>query len=260
MRTVLSPNNGPALRNPFWILIHTAQGARTDESLASFTSRSSSAVGYHYLFDDDSETLTIYESSQSWSALGANAFGVHLCTTGFAEWSRAEWLSHDFMLRTLAARISEIARRRGIPLRRPSDAEIRNHVAGVIGHGDYARATGDGDHTDPGPNFPWDYVLGLAAGVTTNPTEVDDLTPDQDRILRDTLSTAQSSATISSEVRNWIVDPNRGVLKQLGVISGVVSALTAAQSGVSDQAALEAAAERGAKAAIAEIVFVPKAA
>ena len=167
MITALSPNHGPNLNNPVWCVIHTAQGATTDESLAAFLDNPASQVSYHYICDDDSETQIVTEDQQSWSALGANRYGIHLCCTGFVAWTRDEWLAHPAMLGFLADRIGEIATRRGYPVVHLGDQAIRDHAAGVLGHGDYARATGDGDHADPGPNFPWDVVLARAAGATT---------------------------------------------------------------------------------------------
>lgn len=192
MQTVWSPNNGPALINPIWLVVHTAQGATTDESLASYIANSANQVSYHYLLDDDSETQTVGEDRQSWSALGANAFGIHFCTTGFAAWSRDQWLQHSRMLDLLAARMKEVGGRYGIDGEHLNDDQIRQHVRGSIGHGDYARATGDGDHTDPGPNFPWDYVqarMGTGTPPTPPPappaviTQEVDMTPDQDARL-----------------------------------------------------------------------------
>jgi hypothetical protein len=65
------------------------------------------------------------------------------------------------------------------------------------------------------------------------------------------LGTANNAAQIASEVRNWILDPTNGILKQLGAISGAVQAL-ATSKGL-DGAQVVAAAEAGARAALHEL-------
>ncbi len=184
MQVQLSPNNSGngSLQNPIWLVVHTAQGATTDESLANYIGNSANQVSYHYLVDDDSLTRCLNEDQQAWAALGANRFGIHFCTTGFVAWSRDEWLKHPNMLNMLGDVMADVGRRHGIDGEHLTDDQIRQHVMGTIGHGDYARATRDGDHTDPLPDFPWDYLAARMAGQPTAPPAAPALPPLQGAI------------------------------------------------------------------------------
>jgi hypothetical protein len=85
--------------------------------------------------------------------------------------------------------------------------------------------------------------------------------PDMDatdkKVAADTLLTVQNAAQIASDVRNLVLDPDRGILHQLGVLQGVVAGLTAALGQVGaapgspvDLAAVTAAAHAGAQSGI----------
>jgi hypothetical protein len=89
-----------------------------------------------------------------------------MCTPSGASqgWSRQTWLGHDTMIRAAAAWVSEEAARYGVPLVKIGASEISAGKAGVCGHGDCSQAGAGGDHTDPGPNYPWDVCLAYALG------------------------------------------------------------------------------------------------
>jgi hypothetical protein len=54
--------------------------------------------------------------------------------------------------------------RYGIPMRRCTVADLLARRPGHTTHDQCRIAFGGTTHTDPGPNFPWDYLFGLLAG------------------------------------------------------------------------------------------------
>jgi hypothetical protein len=115
-----------------------------------------------------------------------------------------------------------------------------------------------------------DTVAGVACDVNEaitadfgqwQTTEVDMDATDK-LVAQQTLSTAQDAAKIASDVRNLVLDPDRGLLHQLGVLqgqnAGLVQALAQVGSGGApgapvDLAAVSAAAHDGAVAGIASL-------
>jgi hypothetical protein len=152
------------------LILHTAEGARTVESLGSFLRRLGSA-SYHGAGDDDKIAYYVNRRHTAWHCRGANPLSDGFCLTGFANWSRAEWLRHPVMLENAAWWLASCSAERDLPLRKLSIAEVRdavrnpNHPGGVCMHWDYTRATGDGTHWDVGGNFPWDSVLARAREI-----------------------------------------------------------------------------------------------
>lgn len=147
------------------IVIHTAEGARTIESLGSFFASSGSGVSSHAGADDQPNTIGEYvkRPNKAWTQANANPVAVSLELCGFAAWSPAEWDDHNEMVVNCARWIAEEAAAFGIPIVRLSPASAQGGAAGVCAHSDLG-AWG-GSHSDPGPGFPWDHVLELAGGA-----------------------------------------------------------------------------------------------
>lgn len=93
------------------------------------------------------------EDEKAWTAKSANPYFVQYENVGRAARSREDWMEHKSQLHTLAALIAEDSLQYGFPVKRS--------VPGIVGHGDLHRFGYPNDHTDPGPNFPWDYFLNL---------------------------------------------------------------------------------------------------
>lgn len=121
-----------------------------------------------------------------------------------------------------------------------------------------------------------DTVNGIAVDVNESITadfgqwgaQGEDMDATDKKVAADTFSTAQNAAQIASDVRNLVLDPDRGILHQLWVLEGQVSALAAAVASLAatpahtgptapgaplDLVAVTAAAQAGATAALAEI-------
>lgn len=174
------------------VLIHTNEGDNkpddvgndhTAEALAAYCDRECTAgrgKSYHKITDDDSTVTTVPDDRAAWSAKGANKRGLNLCFTGWSHWSQTDWLHHGTMLDRGAAEVRTWGALYDIPLRKVNGAQIRAGLKGIGGHGDWSDSNlDDSDHTDPGPNFPWDIFIakinGSARIVSTQPyqTEAD---------------------------------------------------------------------------------------
>lgn len=148
-----------------WLAVHTAQGSTTAVSLANFLADPNNQVSYHAVCDDNTTIQCVDYNSEAWAMLGGNPRSDQICCTGFVAWSTEEWMSHQSMLDRIAAWLVERAAARSVPLIHIGSAGVSAHSRGVIGHYDYTVGAREGDHTDPGPNFPWDYVINRARSL-----------------------------------------------------------------------------------------------
>lgn len=144
------------------VVVHTAQGATTYQSLGNFFVNSEDGpnpVSSHVGIDDTPNTVGQYvpRDQAAWTASNANLVSIQGELCAFAEWDRAEWESHPTMLDNCRKWIAEEAAFFGIPLVKLTPDQAQGTYSGVCGHVDLG-AWG-GNHWDPGYSFPWDYVL-----------------------------------------------------------------------------------------------------
>lgn len=103
------------------------------------------------------------------AAWTGNRIGLHASLSGQAAFTRDQWLARSAQLEELARWLAHESREQAIPLQKVigvGDPSVR----GVCGHGDISQAyPRETNHTDPGPGFPWDHVLSLAAGGDPRP-------------------------------------------------------------------------------------------
>jgi hypothetical protein len=160
------------------IVLHTAEGATTYQSLGAYFQSPSAGVSSHVGIDDTPGTVGEYvqPSGKAWTAANANPVAVQAELCAFAQWSAAEWDRHGAMLANTAQWIAEESARFGIPIVRLTPAQAQGSGRGVCQHVDLG-AWG-GSHWDCGPAFPMARVLELAKGggtVPPPPTEVFEL-------------------------------------------------------------------------------------
>ena len=159
-----SPNYSSRGSGVRLIVLHTAEGATTYQSLGSFFSSSSSGVSSHVGIDDTPGVIGEYvrRSDKAWTAANYNPMSTQAELCGFANWSPQTWQQHPTMLSNTAAWIAEEARAYGIPIRKLSASQAQGGQAGVCQHADLG--AGGGGHWDCGPNFPIDQVIQMAQG------------------------------------------------------------------------------------------------
>lgn len=146
------------------IVLHTAEGARTIESLGGFFQGNVSASS-HVGADDKVNTIGEYvkRNNKSWTQSAFNSVAVSIELCGFASWSRDEWMNnHHNMLENCAKWIAEEAKYYGLPITRLNASQAQGSGRGVCQHVDLGSA--GGGHHDCGSGFPMDYVLTMAHG------------------------------------------------------------------------------------------------
>jgi hypothetical protein len=159
----MAPSSSRNGARVLWITIHTAEGIRKAADLKAFFDRATDRSA-HAVADDQTliENCVPYDRA-AWTLRYGNTRSDNLELCGFAAWSRNEWLTnHKGMLNFAADWARSRCLARGIPIVKLSPADVAAGKSGVIGHVDYTLGTHDGTHTDPGPGFPWDYVIARA--------------------------------------------------------------------------------------------------
>ena len=166
MGNARSSRGGARITN---FLLHTQEGNGTAESLAGYLNNTGNGVSYHYTVDNRGVVVDVVDTDYaSWSVLEANPISINLCFAGSrSAWSRQQWL--DLMGRgiEIAAWLAvEDCRKYGIPT--TVIAPPYRRAAGISDHRYVTDCLGIGDHTDVGPNFPWDVFAGHVRDFTTD--------------------------------------------------------------------------------------------
>jgi len=146
------------------IVLHTAEGSRTYQSLGSYFQNPASQVSSHVGIDDTANTVGEYvqRSGKAWTASNANPVAVQAELCAFAAWDNAEWHRHPNMLENAATWIREESQAFGIPIVKLNAQQAQSSGRGVCQHVDLG--SWGGGHTDCGPAFPIDEVISMAGG------------------------------------------------------------------------------------------------
>lgn len=232
--TILTANDSGIRRGaPQFIGIHTFEAPRTmtARGMAEYQQKPAAQGSYHLVVDG--KAVSARENDDVYIPWAAgptgNARGMHLSFGAYARDSRALWLAHDEQLKVAARAVAFWCKKYGIPARRINATELRNGVKGICGHDTVSAAWREVNHTDPGPNFPWDvflhyvqaYVGGgdQAATVPVNrpaPEETDPETFDQTlSVIREQL-TGQGGG--SAGYPGWSQMDQRSLVDGLAVV------------------------------------------
>jgi peptidoglycan hydrolase-like protein with peptidoglycan-binding domain len=166
------------------IVLHTAEGATTYESLGSYF-QGDVGVSSHVGIDDKLGKIGEYvtRGNKAWTQGNANPVAVAAELCGFASWSESTWRnSHANMLNNAARWVAEESGKFGIPITKLSASQAQGSGRGVCQHRDLG--TWGGNHSDCGNGFPMDYVLSMAVdmfggggGSTTPPPSTGEKAP-----------------------------------------------------------------------------------
>lgn len=162
------------------VVVHTNEGPEgptSAEGLAGYLHRSDVVPGYHIVVDENSGVRCAADSQRVNGAGGVNDRSLHVCITGYAAQSAAQW--SDPASTAARGRAEDVVRQwctaHGVPFRKLTAEQVRDGVPGVCGHVDVSKyhAASQG-HSDPGAAFPWaDFMAGSL--------EEDDMFTDEDR-------------------------------------------------------------------------------
>lgn len=161
---------------PRLIVVHYtagSEGPSSAEDGAAEDQRRTDGTSAHYYVDQDSVVQCVYTWDRAHTALwNGNQAGIHyeLCGTRQTaeQWADA---ASTATIRSAAEIMRRDMVRYGIPAVRLTPTQVRAGAKGLCGHADVTAAFPEdgGTHADPGPEFPWDTLLGLlgADGATT---------------------------------------------------------------------------------------------
>ena len=129
------------------VVIHVTQGSYA--GTISWFQNPDAQVSAHYVVRsaDGEITHMVADADTAWHARSGNAYGIGIEHEGFID--DPSWFT-DAMYRSSAALTSWLCDTYGIPKDR----------TGIVGHNEVP----GNDHTDPGPNWNWDYYIQLVNG------------------------------------------------------------------------------------------------
>lgn len=159
--TLTANDDGLRSGPPRLLVVHTSESDGTADGLARYQLDPASGGSYHVIIDRFGRMVRSNDDGYiPWAAgYTGNRAGLHVCLTGYASWSRDEWLSRTAQLERLRDWLQWNSRTYGIPLVRLVGREIIAPARGVCGHADVSTAWREVNHTDPGADFPYDAVL-----------------------------------------------------------------------------------------------------
>jgi len=164
--------DGKAVR---YVVIHYTAGSERSTSAedgAAYDARRTDGTSTHYFVDSNSVVQCVPTRDRANAARAkGNRLGIQYELCGTVQ-TRAQWLDAASLptLRNAAKQVARDCRKYGLPVRRLTTSETRrawteypNGPRGIVGHVDCTNAYPEdgGDHTDPGPAFPWDVFLGM---------------------------------------------------------------------------------------------------
>lgn len=158
-----------------------SEGPSSAEGGVAYDKNRTDGTSCHAFFDSQGPGLQeVGFGDRSHSAyFYGNEIGVHFEICGTVQ-TRAQWLDPVSMatLRTCAAAVVYTCDTLGLARRRLSVDEVRaaynapagQRPTGFCDHAAITAAYGLGDHTDVGPQFPWDVFMNLVGAVGPAPT------------------------------------------------------------------------------------------
>jgi N-acetyl-anhydromuramyl-L-alanine amidase AmpD len=118
---------------------------------------------YHYVIDNDPDGNTVYDlvdtDAAAWACLDANNRSInYVIGRSTVNWSRDDWIGHARnAIRIMAWLMVADCKKYGIQPRVISPP-YEDDPPGIADHAYVTEHLGVGDHTDMGPNFPWDVL------------------------------------------------------------------------------------------------------
>lgn len=221
---------------PLWVVIHDMEAHETPdraESTAHYFANPGDGrnVSSHYTADDNSvvQCVLLGDVACTVGNRPGNYRGINWELAGFASQTRQQWLDSFgvAMFDQIVPIMKKDMAKYGIPVRRCSVTDLKNFQKGVTSHNDLRLVFGGTTHTDPGPNFPWDYLLGLLEDDMT-PEQAQSLVRIEHYLFWDVLS-GENPLNIPGDAvnhpRNWLVDKLDQLGSKLQILEDKIDAL-----------------------------------
>jgi len=166
----------PKTRTIDLLVIHTMENQEKPTSaenvalwFAGRTQYPAPQASAHYCIDTDSTVQCVRDMDIAWHAPGANHDGIGIEHAGYARQTPSEWFddTSKAILERSARLTAKLAKLYEVPLVKLAPGDLSLNKRGFCGHVDVTLAfPGPGrSHSDPGPNFPWEFYLDLVAAA-----------------------------------------------------------------------------------------------
>lgn len=239
-----------------YVAIHNTSNDASAETEASYAKRREDSVSSHYYVDSNSIVQSLDTKLRAFHAGSAEGNGRAIAyeITGTNGKTRTWWLANVTWL-PLARQIAADCRVHGIEPRLLTVADIKaGKLTGLITHDQMRQAWGGTTHTDPGPNFPLEHLLGLVvaemeADMALSDDDVKRIATATAKAVWETLITSPS-LDVSAPARDWLKKAEDGrratevvdgkvdeLLARPPVVAGPVDAAEIAKAVNDDQAA-----------------------
>lgn len=165
----------------YGLAFHNTSNDASDTEEASWATRRPDGISAHVYVDENSATQSIDTDDKTGHAgsTQGNENAISFELTGANGWTRAQWLANiewNLLGRVCAAIIRHHWPDGSFQVRRASVAEMRANpkIKAMYGHDDMRLAWGGTNHTDPGPDFPWDHLAAVIKAALGQPTKMED--------------------------------------------------------------------------------------
>ena len=160
-----------------WVVLHSMEGreaATKAETVSQWFAGKNSRYpapksSAHYAIDCDSIVQMVRDKDVAWAAPGANRHGLHLEHAGRSRQTSAQWRDafSEPMLQLSAWVCARACREFALPVNFVTRDGLDRGERGITTHNEVTRSnlSDRGSHTDPGPNFPMDWYLGLVSNA-----------------------------------------------------------------------------------------------
>jgi N-acetyl-anhydromuramyl-L-alanine amidase AmpD len=156
-------NYGTSTISKRYIAIHNTSNTASAQNEAAYARRRTDNISSHY-YADGIEIIQMLDTKlQAWHAGSSkgNQQAISYEVVGRNDWTRAQWLANvdwDKLTRQIARDCTT----HNVDAQQLTIAQMNDgRSTGIVTHDQMRRAWGGTTHTDPGVNFPMDYLLAL---------------------------------------------------------------------------------------------------
>lgn len=117
----------------------------------------------HICVDPDSVVQCVHDHDIAYAAPGCNSDGIQIELAGYGRQTREQWLDEysNGVLQKAGDAAAQYCLKYNLPPVHLTNYELQNKGRGIIGHYQASVVYKGSDHTDPGPQFPWDVFIGI---------------------------------------------------------------------------------------------------
>ena len=186
-----SPNMYKGRAGPLrWIVWHSTESSEVTGGAmnvaAGWFAKPASRASAHIVADAGEVVECVKPGDTAWHAARANSSGYGIEIVGRAGQGADAW-SDPYSLaaiRNACRWINRIPILAGIPRRWLTDAQLRSKESGHITHAQVSRVLGGTNHTDPGPGFPFAYVMEQLKDAQPGPADANPVLRLTDPMMR----------------------------------------------------------------------------